>query len=249
MWGFAPALSRLGRDLGFTQLVIWGCIVLYMLTLVCDPEGLQFNGFLNFLSPSSRSLFLFGASGALPVFQYGRWWTVLSAGWLHAGLLHIFFNMMWVRQLAPATAEIYGASRMIIIYTIAGIAGFLASSFAPIFLIFLPGFLHPGVFTVGASAPIFGLLGSLIYYGKRGGSSMIGDQAKTWAVLILIMGFIMPGIDNFAHLGGLGGGYLASKVLDPLHPERLDHLVIAFVCLGATALAIIASILTGLRLI
>src|ERR1700744_3822271 len=100
MWGVAPALSRLGRDLGFTQFVIWGCVIIYMLTLVADPNGMQFNGLLGFLSPSPRSLFLFGESGAFPVFRYGRWWTVLSAGWLHGGLLHIFFNFLWVRQLA-----------------------------------------------------------------------------------------------------------------------------------------------------
>ena len=58
------------------------------------------------------------ASGATPVFGYGRWWTVLSAGWLHGGVLHILFNMMWVRQLGPAVADIYGAARMVIIYTI-----------------------------------------------------------------------------------------------------------------------------------
>ena len=62
-------------------------------------------GLFSMLSPSSRALFLFGASGALPVFAGGRWWTILSAGWLHGGLLHIFMNMMALRQLAPAVAE------------------------------------------------------------------------------------------------------------------------------------------------
>ena len=60
---------------------------------------------------------MFGASGAYPVFGYGRWWTILSAGWLHGGALHILFNMMWVRQIGPAVADIYGAGRMVIIYT------------------------------------------------------------------------------------------------------------------------------------
>ena len=82
------------------------------------------------LGPGSRSLFLFGASGAIPVFAYNRWWTVLSAGWLHGGALHILFNIMWIRQLGPAVGDMYGAARMIIIYTIAGVAGFLLSSVA-----------------------------------------------------------------------------------------------------------------------
>ena len=134
MWGFAPALNRLGRDLGFTQFVIGGCVVLYALMLASGSDGITTGGILNLFSPSLRALFLFGESGRDPVFGYGRWWTVLTAGWLHAGLLHIFFNLMWIRQLAPPTSEMYGASRMIIIYTIAGIIGFTASTLAGAFV-------------------------------------------------------------------------------------------------------------------
>jgi membrane associated rhomboid family serine protease len=243
LWGFAPFLNRLGRDLGFTQFVIGACATLYMLMLVADPSGISTGGLLNFLSPSNEALFLFGASGARPVFLAGRWWTVLTAGWLHAGLLHIFFNMMWIRQLAPPTSEMYGPSRMIIIYTIAGIIGFTASTLAGAF-IRLP-ILGGAGFTVGASAPIFGLLGALVYYGRRSGSSVVGDQAKSWAVTLFIFGFFFPGVDNWAHLGGFVGGYAAAKFLDPLRPERLDHLIVALICLALTAIAIVFSIVSG----
>jgi rhomboid protease GluP len=131
---------------------------------------------------------------------------------------------------------------MIIIYTISGVVGFAASTFA----VFLPTIFGGGGITVGASAPIFGLLASLVYYGRRTGSSMVGDQAKVWAVGIFIFGFIMPGVDNWAHIGGFVGGYLTSRVLDPLHPERLDHLIAALVCLGATGIAFVVSLLDGL---
>ena len=199
---------------------------------------------MNFLSPRSETLFIFGASGWVPVFGYGRWWTVLTAGWLHGSVLHIFFNMMSLRQLAPATAEFYGASRMIIIYTFATVTGFMASSVAGLLRLPMTG----AGLTVGASAAIFGLLGSLIYYGRRTGSSAIGDQAKGWALSIFILGFLMPAIDNWAHLGGLAGGYAMSKFLDPLHPERLDHLIVALICLALTGIAVILSILHGLTL-
>ena len=111
---------------------------------------------------------VFGASGAVPVFGYGRWWTVLSAGWLHGSALHILFNMMWVRQLGPATADIYGAGRMVIIYTIAGVVGFLLSSVAGLLISERCRFRSCGArdSTLGASAPIFGLLGALVYYGR-----------------------------------------------------------------------------------
>ena len=241
LWGFAPLLNRFGRDLGLTQFVIGACISLYALMLLADPTSINTGGVLNFLSPSPRSLFLFGESGRIPVFRAGRWWTVLTAGWLHAGLLHIFFNMMWVRQLAPPTSELYGPSRMVIIYTIAGIVGFSASTLAGTFVPILGG----AGFTVGASAPIFGLLGALVYCGRRTGSSAVGDQAKSWALTLFIFGFIMPGIDNWAHLGGFVGGYLTAKFLDPLTPERLDHLIAALVCLGVTGIAIVFSIVVG----
>ena len=242
LWGFGPFLNRLGRDLGFTQFVLGACISLYMLMLIADPSGIGTGGLFNFLSPSDRTLFLFGESGAIPVFGYGRWWTVLTAGWLHAGLLHIFFNMMWVRQLSPATSEMYGPSRMIIIYTIAGITGFTASTLARVFVPILGG----AGFTVGASAPIFGLLGALVYYGRRTGSSVVGDQAKSWAVMLFIFGFLLRGVDNWAHLGGFVGGYATAKFLDPLRPERVDHLIAALICLAVTAIAIVFSIVDGL---
>src|SRR6188472_2445867 len=160
LWGFGPLFTRLGRDMGFIPFVMGACIILYGATLLADSRALSLGGgFFSFLAPTSESLFLFGASGSIPVFGYGRWWTVLSAGWLHGGLLHVVFNMMWVRQLAPATADIYGPGRSVIIYTVAGVCGFIASSCAGILLAWMPlPMLRGAQFTVGASAAIFGLL-------------------------------------------------------------------------------------------
>ena len=129
------------------------------------------------------------------------------------------------------------------------VGGFLASSVAGAFLPFLPSFLRGAGFTVGASAPIFGLLGALLHYGRRSGSSQVTQQAKSLAIVLLIFGFIMPGVDNWAHLGGLGGGYLTAKVLNPLQPERGDHLLVALGCLAASVLAILASVIAGLEIL
>ena len=248
MWGFAPLLRRMGQDLGFVQIVIWSCGALYLATLLVDPGGIRMGGLFSILSPSLRGLFLFGASGAVPVFQLGRWWTLLSAAWLHGGLLHILFNMMWVRQLAPATAAEYGIGRTVIIYTVSSISGFLMSSCAGAFLVFLPQQLRGASFTLGASAPVFGLLGALVYAGKRG-SSAVGRQAWGYAVILFIFGLIMTGVDNWAHLGGFVGGYLVSQWLDPLQPERTDHLIAALVCVALTLLSIVISVLDGLKFV
>jgi rhomboid protease GluP len=234
LWGFAPTLNRLGRDFGFTPLVLTACLVLYTFSLIADAKGIVVAGGSDFLVPSIPSLFLFGASGQAPVFLYDRWYTVLTASWLHGGFLHIFFNMMWLRQLAPETAETYGASRMIIIYTISGVTGFTLST------------LGGSYVTVGASAPIFGLLAALVHFGRRTGSSHITRTAMTYAVIMFLFGLFAARVDNFAHLGGFLGGYAAAKFLDPAKPERLDHLIAAFACLGATALAIVWAFVTGL---
>jgi rhomboid protease GluP len=187
----------------------------------------------------------FGASGAYPVFQMGRWWTVLSAGWLHGGVLHILFNMMMLRQLGPPTADIYGAARMIIVYTLGGVAGFVCSSVAGYIMPPLP-IIGGGILTLGASAPIFGLLGGLMYYSRRGGSSLVRSAVMGYVMSAVMLGILMPGIDNYAHAGGFGGGYLAGKWLDPLKPERMDHMVIAAGCLILSGVSIAASLVTAL---
>jgi membrane associated rhomboid family serine protease len=247
LWGFSPVLRRLGNDLGFVPLVISGSVGLYVAMLLASGGNIRTGGLFSFLGPNTTSLFLFGASGGMPVFQYGRWWTVLSAGWLHAGLLHILFNMLWVRQLGPACAELYGAGRMVILYTIAGVVGFTASSVAWLVLGGIP-ILGGAGFTVGASAPIFGLLGALVYYGHRSGSSAVRREAVGYAGALFVFGLIMPGVDNWAHAGGFAGGYLMGRLLDPLKPERLDHLLIAVLCVVATVAAVAASILHGFAL-
>jgi rhomboid protease GluP len=237
LWGFAPALRNLGRDLGFVPFVIGACFFFYVLTLIASRGNIGMGGLMSMFSPSPQSLLRFGASGAYPIFVGGFWWTVLSAGWLHGSALHILFNMLWVRDLAPAAANLYGPGRMVIIYVAAGVVGFALSSIAGAFLPPIP-FLRGATLTVGASASIFGLFGALVYYGRRTGSRMIGETGLQYALMLGVFGFIMPGVDNWAHGGGFLGGYVAARILDPLKPERIDHLVIALLCLAASLLAV-----------
>ena len=240
MWGLTSVFRRLGHDLGFMQAVIGGSVFLYLAMLAVDPAGIRMGGLFDLAAPSQEAILRFGASGAGPVFGLDRWWTVLSAGWLHASLLHIGFNVYWIRFLAPATAELYGAARMVIIYTISSIVGFTASSVAQLYL-------PLGLVTVGASAPILGLLGAMVYYGRRTGSSSVGRTAWSYALFMIIFGFLMSRVDNAAHLGGFAGGYLVSMALNPMKPERGDHILIALVCLVASLASIIASVVTVLR--
>src|SRR5436190_2168082 len=235
LWGFAPAIRQLGSDFGFAPFVVGASSILYLVSLLLSGAALQTIGpGLAILAPSQQALLLLGASGAIPVFGLGRWWTVLSASWLHGHFLHILFNMMWVRQLGPAAAEVIGPARTVIIYTVAGATGFALSTLAGSGL------------TMGASASIFGLLGALVHYGRKSGSSLIHGEALRYAIILFVFGLFMPGIDNFAHAGGFFGGYIASAFMNPLARERDDHLIAAVCCLAATFLSVLVSFVTSL---
>jgi rhomboid protease GluP len=112
----------------------------------------------------------------------------------------------------------------------------------------IPGF-HGAPVTIGASASIFGLLGALVHYGRRGGSSMIHGMAVNYAVILFIMGFVMPGVDNTAHAGGFLGGYLLSAFFGPFSRERGDHLIVALASLAATLLAVLVTVVKSFRLL
>ena len=246
LWGFGPAINRLVRDLGFMEVVLGVCIVFFLLSYLYGGRPPQ--GIMSILSPDMSSLYKFGSSGAFPVFIGGRWWTVLSAAWLHGGILHIFMNMMALRQLMPAVAEFFGTSRLVIIYTFSAAAGFFVTSAVGYFGLFvpgLPGFLRGAPFTVGASAPLLGLCGALVLYGHRTGSRMLTQQIVRWVIILVVIGLFVPVMDNWAHIGGFAGGYAVARILDPMREEKPGHAVAALVCLVLNAGALALSFLLG----
>ena len=245
LFGFAPALRNLGHDMGFVPLVTGLCVVTYVLTLVVG--GVQNYGILGFLSPGDAGTFLLGMSGAAPVFGFGRWWTVLSAMWLHGGLVHLLMNMYGLRQLAPPVAELYGPGRMVIVYVLGSILGFVVSSLGGLLLPGFPPPFRPGDYTLGASAGLFALIGALLYYGNRSGSGLVHSTAKSWAVSAFVFGLLIPGIDNYAHAGGFLGGYIVGRLLDPLKPEQINHILFAVVLLVLSVASIIVSVVFGLK--
>ncbi len=204
LWGWGQRLTGLFRNYDFAQIVTLACAALYMFCLALDPGAIfQVRGFLSFLSPSHESLDRLGMTGSFAM-AAGRWWTLITAIYLHGGLLHIFFNLMWVRQLAPQVEELFGASRLIVIYTFSGVLGFVLSNFMGI------------GFTIGASGAIFGLLGAIVYYGRsRGGvfGREVYQQTLQSALVLFLFGFFMPGVNNWAHGGGFLGGYLTAMLV------------------------------------
>lgn len=204
MWGFAGPLRTIFRTWNFTNAVTVACVGLYVVSLVFDPlAALRPRGLFDVFSPSGRALDALGMTGSVAWAQ-GHWWTLLTAIYLHGSLLHIIFNVLWIRQLGPAVEEIYGPARLVVIFTAAGVAGFVVSN-----VVGVP-------FTVGASGSIFGLLGAIVAFGRqRGGASgrMVLQQYGQWALILFISGFIMAGVNNWAHAGGFVGGFLSGLAL------------------------------------
>jgi rhomboid protease GluP len=213
---------------------------IYAISLLLDLPQLGFSANpLSLLSPSNRSLLLLGATGTFPIDGLHRWWTLVSASYLHGGLLHLLFNMMALRQIGSLVLEEYGVHRTIILYTLSGVAGFTVSYLAGIIL------------TMGASAALCGLIGATLYYGKaRGGvyGQTIYKQVLGWVIGIFAFGLLMPGINNWAHGGGLGGGILFGLVFGyrERREESLADKGLAAACVVLTAGILVWSVTSAI---
>ncbi|MEM1178084.1 MAG: rhomboid family intramembrane serine protease, partial [Acidobacteriota bacterium] len=176
------------------------------------------------------------------IFGEGRWWTILSAAWLHGGILHIGFNLYWLRSLGSQVSTILGPGRTVIIYTAGAAAGFLGTSL--MFFVRIP-YLQGAEVTLGASASLCGLVGGLYAYAQKSGNQWIQNYVKQFAISMLIIGIVVQVIDNWAHVFGFLGGYVAARLMRPLEDETPRHLVGALLCMAAFVLAIIVSVIDG----
>jgi len=240
IWNDNVFTRSAGGQAGVLRVILAANITMFVLSLVIEPRfsSLSSSPF-NFLSPSNNSLLVLGSTGTIPLFQLNRWWTLISASYLHGSLLHIVFNMIALYQLGPFILKEYGASRMISIYTLSGIGGYLLSAFF-------------GVrFTIGASAAVCGLIGAALYYGKsRGGAygSAIYRQIGGWAVGIFLFGLMVPGINNWGHAGGMLFGALTGYALGYRERarEKIGHKFLGMGCVVCTIAVLLWSATNGI---
>ncbi|HNV33983.1 MAG TPA: rhomboid family intramembrane serine protease [Bacillota bacterium] len=138
--------------------------------------------------------------------QHGQWWRLFTAMFLHYGLLHIALNSYSLYNLGTFAERIYGGWRFVVMYITSGLAGNLLSTM----------FGQPYVVGVGASGAIFGIAGSILYLGVRRPELfkyIIGSRFITAIAINLVISFTIPGIDAWAHIGGLAGGFAIAWAL------------------------------------
>ena len=161
------------------------------------------HGNTDIMDVDGRTLLLFGAKAPAYIFA-GQWWRLITAGFLHGGLFHILMNSWVLFDLGAQVEEVFGSSRLVVIYLVSSVFGFVASSF-----------WSPAL-SIGASAGLFGLIGAMIALGTRyrsGVGSAIRGLYIRWAVYGILFG-LLPffAIDNAAHIGGLVAGFLTGYV-------------------------------------
>jgi rhomboid protease GluP len=209
---------------------------MFIISILYSPKAatLSPNPF-TFLSPSGPSLEMLGATGFVPIDEYRRYWTLISANYLHGGILHILFNMIAFRQLASIVAREFGLYRMFAIYTLSGVFGYWIS------------YVFEVYWTIGASAAVCGLVGAILYYGKsRGGiyGKTLYKQISIWVVFLFVFGFVVPGINNWGHGGGILAGVALGFMLkyQEKRKETLFHKTLAGACALVTVMVLIWAI-------
>ena len=169
---------------------------------------------------------LFGAKDRFLIL-HGEWWRLVTAGFLHGGVLHILMNSWVMFDLGFRVEELFGTARFLVIYLVSSACGFVASTFWTPYL------------SIGASAGIFGLIGAMIADGRRSGDPIMSSMYLRWALIILVIGFLpfFP-FDNAAHVGGLAAGFLIAYFGGT--PRISDPIESVWKVAAGTALAVVA---------
>lgn len=223
--------------------IIYTNIFMFVISLIYSGKNLvlSLNPFYA-LTPSIDVLTFLGASGRIPIIKFQAWWSLITANWLHGSFLHILFNMMALKTVAPLVIKEFGMFRMFSIYTLAGISGFLLSFFGNVYI------------TIGASSGLCGLIGASLYFGKsRGGQwgQLVYKQTSGWVVSLIIIGFLLPNINNWSHAGGVIAGMFFGWLMgyNEKREENYFDLLLAAFFASITLFLLAKSVIQGFVLI
>jgi rhomboid protease GluP len=239
-FSLAAASRSLSKLLPQTSPVSYGilglCCVLYGASLLITinrsgfqaPGGGGFGALFGLGGISGAVLFRMGLSGP---FDFAQPWRLITAIFLHGSLLHIGFNMWVMMDLAPTIEELYGSARFLFVFIVTGVSGYVLSG-------------TTGHFSVGASGSLLGLVGLLLALttGRHSiGMRMLRSQLLYWLAYIVVLGILMPGIDNYAHVGGFVAGFLLGKVMADRQPADVLERRRAYALGWTTGFAVLAS--------
>lgn len=175
-----------------TYVIMAICAVVFLLTYILGKG-----------STDGYTLYQFGAVLSSSV-RNGEIWRLLTGTFLHAGFIHLFANMYSLFIIGSQLETFVGKRKFVFIYLISALSGSLMSC------------IFSDSLSVGASGAIFGLLGSMLYFGYHYRlylGSVLKNQIIPIILLNLFLGFSLSGIDNAAHIGGLIGGILSTMAV------------------------------------
>ncbi len=209
--------------------------VLMLMLIVVHAVLIMLAGPSSILGFSGFTLVQFGSMFG-PSFLMGEWWRPVTAMFLHAGPVHILFNV-WALSLAGRYVEqLYDAKKMFILFIVSGVVGGLASFGFKLYIMhdYLAG-------SVGASGAICGLIGATMVAARRMGPDgrEVFREMVRWAIILVVFGFIAPGIDNAGH----AAGFLVGAGLAYVVPTGLTQTVVRNKILSVVSLALLAGVL------
>ena len=189
---------------------------------------------------SVKSIVQWGGDAALLVSQ-GQWWRLVSAIFVHIGVIHLLFNSYALIFIGPLIEELLGRERFLVIYVGTGVLGFVVSNV----------YYHPVHVTAGASGAIFGLIGTGIILSRKWAAwgSLLKEQLVHWAIYGLGYGLLV-GANNAAHIGGfLSGMGIAFLLRNPAlsaSREEISWRILYWVVLLLTIASLVLACLSGI---
>jgi membrane associated rhomboid family serine protease len=214
-----------GKQEGFAEMpatyVLIGLSVIgFLIEIATGSGGLSSGGLTQFMID-------FGLYG--PFVSEGEWYRLITSGFLHAGLIHLGFNMFLLFFLGRLLEPALGTPRFLVLY----FASLLAGSFGALLV-------EPETVTVGASGAVYGLAGATFIIARGRGMEALAGQIGFLIVFNLIFSFVVPRISVGGHIGGLVGGALCALIIvagekGMLGRNRLPLELLGMVAVGAAA--------------
>ena len=169
---------------------------IFMIAMGVDP-----------INPTAYSIHYFGANFGPDIFN-GEYWRPLASNYIHIGFIHLLFNMWCLYSIGLELERFLGSEYFFLVYTLSGVSGSISSCF-----------INYDIIGAGASGAIFGISGALlviVYYINNKSDGVIQYNYSPLLFFIgynTFFGFMIPGIDNAAHIGGLIAGLIISLVI------------------------------------